>query len=59
MSQTAPITNGSGQVFFWSMALPEGAEINTANSNISYKMKFVFNCKAVTAFGGNTTTYAE
>ena len=41
------------------MALPEGAEINTANSNINYKMKFVFNCKAVTAFGGDGNTYAE
>ena len=50
MSKSDPITTGSGQTFFWQMSLPEGAEINTANSNINYKMKFVFNCKS-SAFG--------
>jgi len=32
----------------WNMCVPEGSIINTANSNISYKMKFTFNCKQTT-----------
>ena len=48
MSDTQPITNGSGQTFTWNMCVPEGAIINTANSCLSYKMKFTFNCKQTT-----------
>ena len=31
------------------MCVPEGSIINTANSNISYKMKFTFMCKQTEA----------
>jgi hypothetical protein len=33
----------------WNMNLPEGTIINTANSYIQYKVKYVFNCKTTAA----------
>ena len=58
MSNTKPLTTGAGQNFAWDINLPEGSVINTANSMLTYRMKFVFNCKNTT-MGADGNTYTE